>query len=205
MVIKRFKKNRAASDVLEDAVRKYQADKVSIGELMSALAERGFGLLLVIFVLPNCVPVPAPGLTSLTAVPLAFLAAQMLIGRDVPWLPSWINNRQIRRSLLAKMVEKAAPRMKKIEKLLRARLSFASSTTGERVVGSCCLLFSACIAVPLPWTNFVPGLGVLIMSLGLLSRDGITIIIGIIVGLIGVAGTSFVLLFGMEALKALLG
>lgn len=206
MVIKRFKlKNRPASDVLEDAVRKYQTDKVTVGELMSALHERGFGLLLVIFVLPNCVPVPAPGLTSLTALPLAFLAYQMLLGRDYPWLPGWINNKKIRRSLLANIVSKASPRMKKVEKLLRARLSFASSTTGERVVGAFCLLFSACIAIPLPWTNFIPGIGVLIMSLGLLSRDGITIIIGIVVGLTGVTLTGGVLFFGAEFIKWVTG
>ncbi len=206
MVIKRFKKRkeRAASDVLEDAVKQHQADLVSVGELMHALHERGFGLLLIIFVLPNCIPVPAPGPSSVTAIPLLFLAVQLVAGKESPWLPSWINKKKIRRSLLAKIVGKAAPRMKKIEKLLRQRMSFASSDTGERIIGILCIIFSLCIALPFPWTNFVPGLGILIMALGLLSRDGVTIIIGSLVGFVGVCITGSVLYFGKEAFGALL-
>lgn len=213
MVIKRIKrkkgKDRTASEVLEDAAQHYQSkhaeDRVSLGELMQVMHERGFGILLVIFVLPNCVPIPAPGVVSLTAIPLLFLSWQMLMGRDYPWLPSWIQNKTIRRTLLAKIVEKASPVMRKIEKLLRPRVSFATSETGEKIVGAFCFLFSLCIAVPLPWTNFIPGYGVMIMALGLLSRDGITIGIGMLVGLFGTVLTLSILIFGMEAVKWLLG
>lgn len=207
MVIRRKKRGegRPASDVLEDAVRLYQTDTVSVHELMQALHERGFGILLIIFVLPNCVPVPAPGLVSLTAFPLFFIAAQLAYGRDYPWLPGWIGRRTIRRTLLARIVEKAAPVMKKIEKLLRVRLSFASSDTGERIIGMFCLLFTACIAIPLPWTNLIPGWGILVMALGLLSRDGIIIVLGTLIGLAGTAITGGILIFGMGAVKAILG
>lgn len=210
MVIKPLKKikerkARAASDVLEEAVNQQQQDRVSVGELMQALHERGFGILLIIFVLPNCVPIPAPGLTSLTALPLLFLGWQLLMGRESPWLPSWLSKKTIRRSLLANVVGKAAPRMKKIEKLLRARLSFASSETGEKIIGAFCILFSLCIALPLPWTNFLPGVGILIMSLGLLSRDGVVILIGGVIGMFGVSTTLAVLIFGPKAIAALIG
>ncbi len=206
MVIKRLKKkNRAASDVLEDAINNNQNDRVSVDELMHALHERGFGLLLIIFVLPNCVPIPAPGLTSLTAIPIMFLAYQLIVGRDAPWLPSWIANKTIRRTTLAMMIAKAAPRMKKVEKLLRARLSFASSNTGERVVGVFCMLFAISIALPLPWTNFIPGIGILVMSLGLLSRDGVTILIGIAIGSVGVALTGAIIILGPHMAMKLFG
>lgn len=203
---KRNRKERPASEVLEDAVQQYQAqhkdDKVSVGELMQVMHERGFGILLVIFVLPNCVPIPAPGLVSLTAIPLLFLSWQMLVGRDYPWLPSWINNKKIKRSLLATVVSKASPVMRKIERWLHPRISFASSETGERIVGALCFIFSLCVAIPLPWTNFIPGYGIMIMALGLLSRDGVVMIIGMLVGLFGTAVTTAIVLFGREAVMA---
>lgn len=206
MGIKGFKrKDKAASDVLEDAVRHYQTDMITLGEVMHALHERGFGLLLIIFVLPNCVPIPAPGVTSLTAIPLIFFGWQLLMGRESPWLPNWISRKQIRRTLLAKMVQSAAPRMKKIEKLLRARLSFASSDTGEKIIGGLVILFASSIALPLPWTNFIPGVGILIMSLGLLSRDGVVILIGAVIGTIGITTTIGVLIFGHKAIAMLFG
>ena len=211
MVIKRIKKRkeRAASEVLEAAAEQYQSkhseDTVTIGELMQVLHERGFGILLVIFVLPNCIPIPAPGLVSLTAFPLLFLSAQMLYGADHPWLPSWINSRRIKRTLLATIVSRASPVMRKIEKLLRPRVSFASSETGEKILGGFCFLFSLCVAIPLPWTNFVPGYGILIMALGLLSRDGVVMGIGLVVGLLGTLLTAAILLFGAGVVHAILG
>lgn len=212
MVIKRIKRkrsHRAASDVLEDAAKQYQesaeADRVSVGELMEVLHERGFGILLIIFVLPNCIPIPAPGLVSLTALPLLLLSAQMMYGADHPWLPSWLNRRTIKRGLLALIVSRASPVMRKIEKLLRPRVSFASSETGEKIVGALCFLFSLCILIPLPWTNFVPGYGVLLLALGLLSRDGVVMLLGMVTGLLGTALTLAVLFLGHEVVTRLIG
>ena len=194
------RKRQAASEVLEEAVRMHTNDRVSMGELMHALHERGFGLLMLIFVLPNCVPVPVPpGFSTVLSVPLMFLAVQMIIGLDSPWMPSWLKTKSIKRATLAKIVSVASPRLKKIELLLRPRLSFASSTTGERVIGFFWLIFAVSIAVPLPMTNFIPGVGTLVMALGLLSKDGVTIIIGTLIGIFGICVTIMVLILGVEA------
>jgi hypothetical protein len=203
--LKRKKSDRAASDVLEDAVRRYQTDTVTVSELMHALHERGFGILLIIFVLPNCVPIPTPGFVSLTAIPLFLVAWQMIQGRDYPWVPSWLGRKTIRRTLLAKLVEAAAPRMKRIEKILRARMAFAASETGEKLIGLWSIPLIISIAIPLPWTNFLPGCGILVMALGLLSRDGVVIIIGGLIGLAGLALTTAILIFGTEVIKFLIG
>lgn len=199
-----FKKNAAASEVLEDAVNSQTADKVSLGELMSALHERGFGLLMLIVVLPNCVPIPIPpGGSTIFSIPLLFLAVQMLIGMESPWLPKWLSERKIERKTLAKAVSKASPKLKKIEKMLKPRLSFAKTAFGEKIVGLFWLIFAVSIAVPLPMTNFLPGIGILLMSLGLLSKDGFFIIGGIFVGLFGVFVTISVLLLGKAAVLSI--
>jgi hypothetical protein len=44
------------------------------------------------------------------------------------------------------------------------------------------LAFSASILVPLPGTNTVPGIGVTIIAIGLLQRDGILVGLGMIIG-----------------------
>ncbi|MGB1540405.1 MAG: exopolysaccharide biosynthesis protein, partial [Rickettsiales bacterium] len=144
------------------------------------------------------------GVSTIFSIPLVFLSIQMLIGRESPWLPKWLRRKTIKRVTLASMISKLSPKLKYVEKLLRPRLSFASSTAGERIVGLFWLLFAVSIAVPLPMTNFVPGIGILIMSLGLLSKDGFTIIVGIIIGMLGVAFTTAVLLLGTKVVKAFL-
>lgn len=191
---------RATSEVLEETLDNHQQqDEITLGELVHALHERGFGLLMVIFVLPNCVPIPVPpGVSTVFSLPLLFLSLQMLIGRDYPWLPAWLKKKTIKRATLALLISKLSPKLKFIEKLLKPRLSFASSTAGERIVGFFWLLFAISIAIPLPMTNFIPGVGILIMSLGLLSKDGITIITGIVIGMLGIFLTTAVILLGAK-------
>lgn len=195
-----------ASRVLQNVVDGHKADMISFGDIMELLHERGFGLLMLIFVLPNCIPAPIPPpLPSILSIPLLFLSAQMLIGRKSPWLPKWLRSKSLKRSTLAMIVEKIVPRLYKIERILRPRFSFASSTKGERIVGGIWLLFALSIAIPLPMTNLVPGIGILIMSLGLLSKDGLVITAGIGIGILGVSITTAVMLVGVHAARALFG
>jgi len=195
--------DKAASEVLTGVVQQSTSDDISFAEIKLALHERGFGLLMLVFALIT-LPLP-PGLTVLAAIPLLFFSVQMILGVDSPWLPSWIGRRRIKRRTLALMVEKASPHLRKVERLLRPRFSYASSRTGEKIVGVFCLLFSMSIAIPLPFTNFIPAIGIALMSLGLLSKDGVVITIGMIVGMGGVMFTFVVWLKGPKFVAGLMG
>ena len=52
----------------------------------------------------------------------------------------------------------------------------------DRVVGLALVLFSASILMPLPATNTVPGFAVVLVSMGLLQRDGLMVILGSVLG-----------------------
>lgn len=195
---------RPTSDLLEHVVTEHTNDNISIGDIKNSLHERGFGVLMAIAALPLCIPVPVPpGYTTLFAIPLFILSVQMIWRMDAPWIPHWLANKTIKRKTLARMVERAAPLLRKIERLLKARLSFAGSPIGEQVIGVFAFIFTVSIAIPLPLTNLPPGYGILIMSLGLLSKDGLTIIIGMLIGVLGVAITVMILVLGQHAVVAL--
>ena len=112
---------------------------------------------------------------------------------QAPWLPLWIEKKEIKRTSLEKLIAKASPWLRKIEKRLQPRLTYISVHTWERIIGIFTFVFALSISLPIPLTNFPPGWGILIMSLGLLSKDGITILIGMIVGTIGVGITMIIL------------
>lgn len=205
----RIKKNKHssgnASDVLEGVVSNGNGDLISFQEIKLALHERGFGILLIMFALPLSIPLPVPpGLTAIPGIPLLFFSVQLLFGRDVPWLPKWIEKKTIKRSTLAFMIEKASPYLRKVERLLRPRIFFAGSTTGEKIVGFFCFMFSISILIPLPLTNFIPAIGIVLMALGLMSCDGVPIILGMIIGSIGITITTLVIFFGKKAVMELM-
>ena len=60
------------------------------------------------------------------------------------------------------------------------------------------LFFSSFILLPMPLSNYIPGLGILIASFGMLSKDGLVIILGIVVGCIGVAISITAVFLGLE-------
>ncbi len=128
--------NKSTSDLLEDVVERNQNDTISVDELKTSLNERGFGVLMAICALPLCIPFPAPpGYTTIFSVPLFILAVQMIVGKDYPWLPKWILKKQIKRSKLAYIVEKAFPMLRKIEKLLKPRMINGNIESWEKLIG----------------------------------------------------------------------
>lgn len=196
---------RNASDLLEGVVRDHRADVITIGELKTALHERGFGFLMMIFALPLCLPIPVPpGYTTIFAIPLLFFSVQMLFGMDSPWIPKWLARVKIKRSTLAAIVQKGAPWLRRLEKLLHPRWYFASTPAGEKFIGFFCFLYAASISLPLPLTNFPPAVGIVVLSLGLMGKDGFYIIVGNLIGILGLVITSLVLLIGARATQALI-
>lgn len=198
--------NRQTSDLLKHVVETHDRDVISVAEIKESLSERGFGVLMAIAALPLCLPFPAPpGYTTFFSIPLFILATQMIFGAHSPWLPKWIERKEISRAKLAKFFDKAVPLLQKIERLLKPRMINGNVGSWEKLIGISSFIFAASIAIPLPLTNLPPGYGILIMSLGLLSKDGLTILIGLVVGIIGLIITAFTLVLSWHIVKGWFG
>lgn len=187
-------KERNTSELLQLIVIQNTNAVITVNEIKNSLHERGFGVLLAIAALPLCLPVPVPpGYTTFFSIPLFIFSIQMMWGMQAPWIPKWLADKEIKKDNLEKLVSKAMPWLRKIESYLHPRLTYISVHAWERIIGIFAFIFSISIALPIPLTNFPPGWGILIMSLGLLSKDGLTIIVGMIVGTIGIGITIVVL------------
>ncbi|MFT6331753.1 MAG: hypothetical protein ACJAW3_000071 [Lentimonas sp.] len=198
-MIDKFKKKKTVTTEILQNVVKTTNDRILIKDLLVAMDVGGFGLVMTIFSLPIFVPLPPP-LPSLIAIPMMFFSFQMILGYHSPKLPKRITNMSIKRSLLAKMVEKSAPYLRKAESFVKPRLSPLSSPFFSQVIGLFCFVFSASILIPIPFSNFIPGVGVMIASFGLLSKDGVIILIGLLLGCLGVLMTTLTILLGVEAI-----
>ena len=72
-------------------------------------------------------------------------------------------------------------------------------------MGLALVLFSASILVPLPGTNTVPGFAVVVVSMGLLQRDGILVLVGSALGTAWIASLIFAGATLASLIKAWLG
>jgi len=190
------------TEILEDIVKNTIADKISVSDLIRAMHSGGFGLIMTIFSLPIIIPLPPP-FPSILSTPMVLFSFQMMVGFKAPYLPKRFSNLSVSRKILAMMVEKSSPYIRKAESIVRPRLLILSSGLAIRIVGFFCFIFSASVLLPMPLSNFIPGMGVLIASFGLLGRDGILILVGLVIGCIGIAITTTATLLGVEVIYAI--
>lgn len=153
-------------------------ERVSIRLLLDTLGDRAIGALMLVFALPNVIPTP-PGTSAILGIPLVFLAAQLTFGMR-PWLPKVIADRSMARADFARVIDKAHPWLAWAERLLKVRLSVLTEPPFEYLVGLLCLILAVVLLLPVPLGNMLPALAICIFSLGIMGRDGLWTIAGII-------------------------
>lgn len=172
--------------------------EASLGEIVDRLDERAFGLLLLLLALP-CTPPFVYLLPQIVSLPMLALAAQMAAGRQSPWFPQAIRKRGLSLQEFSKVLDFCEKYVRWIEKIARPRLPAVTGRMGARVAGALMIVPALSILAPFPGTNTVPGIGIAVASLGLIQRDGLLVIIGLLIGLGWVAAfLTVAALFGVE-------
>lgn len=178
---------RTLIETLEEMAATAPEAGLSLGDIRDRLDKSAFGAMLIALAMPVSIPF-LYGVPQVVAVPMLFLAAQMVIGRDEPWLPKRLASRMISKSGLQQMARGARKWFGWVERIAYPRLTFLASRPAERLIGLFLLVFCTSILIPLPATNTVPGIAVAIVGFGLLAKDGLLILPGLALGSAWVTG-----------------
>jgi hypothetical protein len=186
---------RSFSEMLRGLADDPSRARIFVSDLLLLMQDRAFGALLFIFAMPNTIPTP-PGTSAILGIPLVFLSAQMALGR-APWLPKLIAGRSMLRTDFAAMIGRTGPWIARAERMLKPRLSFLTSPLAERLIGCFCLILAIVLALPIPLGNMLPALGICLIAFGILEKDGLWILAGVVLGIVSlflVAGVAYALL-----------
>ncbi|MGF0538079.1 exopolysaccharide biosynthesis protein [Agrobacterium sp. ES01] len=167
-------------------------EKISIRDIAVAMQDRSFGAFLLVFALPNLVPLP-PGATLIVGLPLIFVAWQMIFsthGRLI--LPRIIGDYAIKRETFELIVTRLVPWLKRAETWVLPRFWFLDSRTSERLLGVFALVVAIVCALPIPLGNWLPAFALAIIGFAHSERDGLGVAIGCAVGVISIAVAGFV-------------
>lgn len=159
------------------------AAHITIGQLIDRLGDRAFALALLVFALPCVIAGVIPGFSTLTGIPIMLIAAQMVLAREVIWLPQSTRVKEIPRDTLCNVLMKSIPSVVWIEKFLRPRWQWVGTRAGERLIGLLIVVLAAVLSLPIPGGNFLPSFSISVLALAVLERDG----------LLGVLGVAFIL------------
>jgi hypothetical protein len=168
---------------------------LTLGDILAETSERGFSLVMALLVLPFLFPMP-PGLTGPFGGACLLLSMQMILGKRSPWLPNKIANYKFPRSLSQVILQNLSRVTRIVEKITRPRLAqIANNHWTWRLNGLCISWLTVLLISPIPFTNPIPTVGILLLAVAAIESDGLlmcigyllTVLISLLFGFIGYA------------------
>ncbi len=177
-----------ASQLLTDINLRLKEEAITVRDFITLLGDRSFALCILIFSLPNSLPLPGiPGLSTLTGIPILIISLQMVWGKESIWLPKKVAHKEISQGLLSKIIGKSIPYVARLEKFLHPRLGLFCSNGGERLIGVIIAIMAFILSLPIVGGNFLPGFSISLLAIAMLERDGLFALLAIIFSLVSLA------------------
>jgi hypothetical protein len=178
-----------SSDLLAKLAR-WPEPRLHVRDIIRILGDRAYALLVLLLGLPNCLPMPPP-IPLICGIMLAGVAVQLIIARPQPWLPRFLMERSIGIGVVDAASRRILPWLARIEGFSRPRIIVLQEKAAIRLVGVVLLAFALGLLVAAPIIGQIPiGLGVCLIGLALVERDGVLLIAGFAVGALGLALTA---------------
>lgn len=193
---------QSLSDTLHDMIASIRSDTISLRELMIGIGEHGFLLLCALLTLPFLIPVSIPGVSTVFGAAIILISLAITLNR-LPWLPKRILDRQVETEKLVPTLKKGAEIVSKLDRFARPRLPMLTQgAVMNRFNGLMIMSGGVLLMFPLgliPLSNTLPGVAVLLLSLGITQRDGLMVAAGY---LFLIATTIYFTLLGYAAFAA---
>jgi hypothetical protein len=160
--------------------------QLTLGGLLEELEGRVYTLFLVILALPMCQPVPLPGLSTPLGIAIALLGLRFAF-RQQPWMPQRLLATKLTGNFFPAVLRGGARVLAVFEKLLHPRLVGLFELQQMQFV--CGMAVCLCgllllLPLPIPGSNLLPALTVVLTAAAFSERDGYCLI---------AAGCTFVL------------
>lgn len=151
---------------------------IAIGDVLRAGDDRGFALALLLLAFPFVLPVPSLGMSAPIGAALALAGIGLAIGRPF-WLPARVQRHRVSLPAIARLTA-VVERLSLRGRLVRPRLGLLVSPRMRGAFGVSLFAAAGVLAlpVPLPLSNFFPALAILLLGLGWLEGDGLTVLAG---------------------------
>lgn len=197
--------HRLTSD-LDDLIASAGGKGLTIREIEQQLHGRGFGVLIMLMAMPFVVPL-LPGLSTPFGLAIALMGIRIATLRK-PWLPAFVLDRHIEEKTLDRIVAAIRAFAKWMERIVKPRMLFVLDWPGmPSLIGVAIASGGVVLALPLPvpFSNTLPALSVVVLSAGMIERDGGVILVGHILGVIAWAYLLGWVLLGSVGFQSLEG
>lgn len=169
------------SEELQRLIALAEKEPLTVEKLIREFGVRGNAFLTLILSCPFILPIPTFGLSALFGMIIAFISYYIIVDRE-PVLPKKIASKTLPKDHMLTFLRGSEKFLSKAEKLIKPRLLFISNVLPVRVLsGLMIMLATIILALPLPpGTNTPPALCIALLSLGLIEKDNLFFILGLL-------------------------
>jgi hypothetical protein len=184
---------------------------VTVRGLMALIGEQGLLIVCVFLAIPFLFPVSIPGTSTVFGLLIGLIGFGVMADR-LPWLPARLLDHPLQAKHVLPVLTKGGAWARRFERLIRPRwLLLTHGPTVNRLNGLMLIVAAASLLLPLPmipFSNTIPALGIALLALGMVERDGALILLGHLASLAGAAYVGGILWAAWRAgngLAAILG
>ena len=170
-------------DVIERVIAAGDRETVTLRAVIEATSSSSFAAILLLPAVAVATPLSGiPFFSSLMGILICLIAVQMLIRRDHLWLPQWILRRSMKGPRVTAAFAKLRPAAAWLDKRTDRRFRLMNHRPLIYVPQILCVISGAIMPILefVPFSSSILGVGVSLLALGMLTRDGVVIIVGLI-------------------------
>ncbi|MGN6825909.1 exopolysaccharide biosynthesis protein [Paucibacter sp. M5-1] len=177
---------------LRDAAAALHEERVSMQAMAQAHGPEAHGTLLLLLAMACLLPVPGVG--TVLGIGMAALAVAMWRGHCAPCLPQRVAELELPRHWAQRVLVGLATAYALAGRYAKARLSHLAISGPRSTTAFAVGLMAAIVVMPIPFGNLLPALALVLIGLGLVFRDGVAVILGLMMSGVALVATTGLLL-----------
>ena len=168
------------SHLLTSIINDIHGDTITLRKLLERCGREGMLLVCAIGCLPFLIPVSIPGVSTVFGAAIVLLSTALFLDR-LPWLPQRILDKDLDANKLKPVLHKGVGMVGKLDRWLQPRWSGLTTSPMQRVNSAVLVFGGLLLMAPLgliPFSNTVPAVGILLLTVGMMQRDGVFVLLG---------------------------
>jgi hypothetical protein len=167
---------------IELIVKKLPPHEVTLNEIMDIVGVDSLMLLTIFMSLIFLVPVSIPGVSTVFGTGILLIGITHLLARKL-WLPGFIAHRKLSAPKLREGFERALIWIHRLERISRPhRLPRLTSGRAVSLFNNLAFILAALLLMApfgfIPFSNTLPALALIFLAVGMMDRDGGSIVLG---------------------------
>ena len=200
----REKTEMTLAESVDRVINSLSGDVVTLREILNLIGREGMLVFCIFLTLPFMVPVSIPGVSTVFGLVMGLIGVGIMTNRP-PWLPDRLMRKKFPSDRLRLALEKGAVWIHRLGRISRPSIPVLTHGSGMARVNGLMLVVGALLLMApfglIPFSNTLPGLAILFLAIGVLQRDGRSVLLGYMTLVLTVLYFAFLLLGGLAVLQ----